>query len=189
MRLISFYLPILIISLISLSGCGHYELPLISGSKHTSSTVDVNGVNDGVSSQKVLIKRIAFPAEEYSKLQTTGNGTLQGTIAITHNGQVIPGRQTKLYLNPITSYSNQWYRESYLGGHKMSKSDPRLVNYIKVTASNNDGKFTFYAVPAGRYYVVGLVRCDDCGGKYIQVAARITVKSSGTATVRLHKAS
>jgi len=190
MRSIMFHLSVLFLLLFSLNGCSHYELPFVSGTKHqknTSGTVDVRGVNDGVNSQQVLIKRIPFPAEEYSQLKTVGNGTVQGSITITYNGQVIPGRQTKLYLNPVTSYSNQWYRESYLAGHKMSKSDPRLANYIKVTASDNSGKFAFYAVPAGRYYVVGTVRCDACGGKNIRIARKVTIGSSGTVTIRLNK--
>ena len=191
MRSIMFHLSVLFVLLFSLNGCGHYELPFVSNAKHrknTSSTVDVNGVNDGVSSQQVLIKRIPFPAEEYSQLKTVGNGTVQGNITITYNGQVIPGRQTKLYLNPVTSYSNQWYRESYLAGHKMSKSDPRLANYIKVTASDGNGKFNFYAVPAGRYYVVGTVHCADCGDKNVRIARKVTVGNSGTVTIRLNKA-
>jgi len=191
MRSIMFHLSVLFLLLFSLNGCSHYELPFVSGTNHqknTSGTVDVRGVNDGVNSQQVLIKRIPFPAEEYSQLKTAGNGTVQGNITVTYNGQVIPGRQTKLYLNPVTSYSNQWYRESYLAGHKMSKSDPRLANYIKVTASDNSGKFAFYAIPAGRYYVVGTVHCDACGGKNVRIARKVTVGSSGTVTVRLNKA-
>jgi len=176
-----------------LNGCGHYEPSFLDSAAGTQNenqdgTVDVNGVSDDVHSQSMVIKRVAFPASEYAGLKRSGNGTVKGTIAITYNGHTIPGRQTKLYLNPVTSYSNQWYRESYLGGHKMGKSDPRLFNYLKFTASNANGNFAFYGVAPGSYYVVGTVKCNDCGGKNIRIARKIRVGSSGTVTVQLNKA-
>jgi hypothetical protein len=177
--------------LLGLSGCSHIELPFFnnktSQTQDGTGTVDVNGVGNDVTSQKILIKRIAFPSDEYARLKTSGNSTIKGMIFITYNGQQITGRQTRLYLNPITSYSNQWYRESYLGGHKMKKVDKRLFNYLKFTASNSNGQFAFYSVPAGQYYVVGTVTCAQCGGKNISIARKVTVNGSNTISVDLSK--
>ena len=177
--------------LLSLSGCNHVELPFFnnktSQAQDGTSTVDVNGVGNDVTSQKIVIKRIAFPSDEYARLKTSGNSTVKGLIFVTYNGQQITGRQTRLYLNPVTSYSNQWYRESYLGGHKMEKVDKRLFNYLKFTASNSNGQFAFYGVPAGQYYVVGTVTCTQCGGKNISIARRVTVNGNNTVTVDLSK--
>ena len=172
-----------------LGGCNHIELPFFdnSTSDEQNSTIDINGIGDDVTSQKVLIKRIAFPADEYARLATTGNSTVKGTISIRYMGTSIYGSQTRLYLNPVTSYSNQWYRESYLGGHKMEKSDGKLFNYLKFTASNSNGQFAFYGVPAGQYYVVGTVTCTQCGGKHIRIARKVTVNGSNTVTVNLNK--
>jgi len=178
-----------------LGGCAHVELPIPgqSGGTHAASDsetgkVDVSGIGDGVDSQRVVIKRIAFPTDEYAQLKSMGNGTVKGTISIRVDGERIAGRQTRLYLNPVTSYSDQWYRESYLAGHKMGKSDPRLFNYLKFTASNDNGEFAFYGVPAGAYYVVGTVKCDRCSGKNIRIAKKIRVGKSGTIRVNLEKA-
>jgi hypothetical protein len=151
------------------------------------STVDVNGVGDDVTSQKIVIKRIAFPSDEYARLKTSGNSTVKGTIFVRYGDRQISGHQTRLYLNPVTSYSNQWYRESYLAGHKMEKSDSRLFNYLKFTASNNNGQFAFYGVPSGSYYVVGTVKCTECGGKNIRIARKVTVNGSNTVSVELGK--
>ena len=172
-----------------LGGCAHVELPIPGQSSKSSQTgkVDVSGIGKGVNSQQVVIKRIPFPIDEYAKLKSMGDATVKGTIAIRVNGQRIVGRQTRLYLNPVTSYSNQWYRESYLAGHKMGKSDPRLFNYLKFTASNGNGEFAFFGVPAGSYYVVGTVKCDLCGGKNIRIAKKIRVGTSGTVSVQLEK--
>ncbi len=86
---------------------------------------------------------------------------------------------TRLYLNPITSYSEQWYEESYLGGYKMQEADPRLFNYLKFTASDKNGKFAFYGVPSGSYYLIGTVKCgEECGYdsmKNIRIATKVSV--------------
>lgn len=176
---------------VALSGCNHIELPFFDhaapGEGNSTSTVDVNGVGDGVTSERVVIKRIAFPADEYARLKASGSSTVKGVIAVTYNGHQILGKETRLYLNPVTSYSRQWYRESYLGGHKMGKSDPKLFNYIKFTSSNVNGQFAFYGVPAGSYYVVGTIHCTSCGGRNIRIARKITVNGSNVATVDLSK--
>ncbi len=176
-----------------LGGCAHIELlhsrnasTMLSGDSG-STQVDVRGIGDSVSSQSIVVKRIPFPVDEYRRLKTMGNSTVKGTISITADGRHIVGRQTRLYLNPVTSYSDQWYRESYLGGHKMGKSDPRLFNYLKFTASNEKGAFAFYGVPAGDYYVVGTVACSACGGKNIRIARKIHVENDQSVTVNLNK--
>jgi len=67
---------------------------------------------------------------------------------ITINGQNVYGKNTRLYLNPVTSYSKQWYQESYISGKKLSKADPRLYNYLRFTASDSNGKFSFFEIPS-----------------------------------------
>ena len=125
------------------------------------------------------MERIAFPSSEYYRLPRTGKGTVKGTIYLKDAYEKrIVGASTRLYLNPLTSYSDQWYDESYLGGHKMTKADSRLFNYLKFTASDVNGKFAFYGVPSGSYYLIGTVKCgDECGydnGKSIRIARFFT---------------
>ncbi|HSR74550.1 MAG TPA: hypothetical protein VLL31_06865, partial [Sulfurovum sp.] len=92
------------------------------------------------------------------------------------------GGGTRLYLNPMTSYSDEWYKESYLGGKKMTKADSRLFNYLRFTAANNDGSFAFYGVPSGKYYLIGTVSCgSECGyssTKNIRLATKVEVYGS-----------
>ncbi|ADV46551.1 carboxypeptidase regulatory-like domain-containing protein [Nitratifractor salsuginis] len=181
---------------LALSGCVHQELILPnfngeSGSGTQQSTVDVSDLNTTVQSEGT-VPRIPFPQEEYNRLARTGNATVSGTIyVVTASGQRIVGKQTRLYLNPVTSYSRQWYEQSYLGGRKMDKADPRLFNYLRFTTSDATGHFAFYGVPAGRYYLIGVVRCgQECGydtPQNIRVAKEISVGSSGTVNVELSK--
>jgi hypothetical protein len=132
---------------------------------------------------KTVVQRIPFPENEYKSLATTGSATVKGKIFITTaGGNRVYGKNTRLYLNPVTSYSTQWFNESYLGGAKMSKVDPRLFNYLKFTTSDSNGNFEFLNVPSGSYYLIGVVKCGTACGydkvKNIRIAKKISVFGS-----------
>mgnify|MGYP001815512970 CR=1 FL=1 len=133
--------------------------------------------------EEYKIERIAFPVSEYNRLPRTGKGTVKGSIYVTdaYDRRVV-GKSTRLYLNPVTSYSEQWYEESYVGGYKMQKADSRLFNYLRFTASDKSGKFAFFGVPSGSYYLIGTVKCgDECGYdgmKNIRIATKVTVRGN-----------
>lgn len=134
-------------------------------------------------SQANKIARIGFPVSEYSRLGRMGKGTIKGSIYVRdlYDRKVL-GESTRLYLNPITSYSKQWYEESYLGGYQMQEADPRLFNYLRFTASDKNGRFAFYGVPSGSYYLIGTVKCgEECGYdslKNIRIATRVQVRGN-----------
>jgi len=134
-------------------------------------------------SMESVVKRIPFPIGEYNRLARMGKGTVKGTIYVSdYSGKKIPGKGTRLYLNPATSYSDQWYRESYIGGQKMEKADSRLFNYLRFTASDTEGNFAFYGVPTGSYYLIGTVKCGtECGydtPKSIRIAKKISIQGN-----------
>ena len=136
--------------------------------------------------------RIPFPTSEYHGLARTGKGTISGTIYVNDTyGKRIVGTGTRLYLNPVTSYSNQWYSASYIGGAKMQKADSKLFNYLRFTASDTNGKFAFYGVPSGSYYLIGTVKCGtECGydtPKSIRIATRVSVSGNNIVTQDLSK--
>ena len=141
---------------------------------------------------RTLVQRNAFPDSEYNSLAKIGKATVSGHIYINgSNGSKVYGRQTRLYLNPVTSYSTQWYKKSYLGGAKMSKVDSRLFNYLKFTTSDSNGKFEFLNIPSGSYYLIGVVKCGkQCGYssiKSIRIAKKISVFGSNGIDVDLSK--
>ncbi len=160
-------------------------------------SVDGNSTDANLTSEMPLenggrMERIDFPVEEYKHIRKIGRSTVSGAVYLSNSytSDKVMGQKVKLYLNPVTSYSEQWYQESYLGGYKMSKSDPRLYNYLKFTMSNADGKFNFFGVPSGQYYLVGTMKCGaECGfseNKVIRLAKEITV-GRGTTHVDLMK--
>ena len=151
--------------------------------------IDISDLDENLTETETIIteempeqkmERITFPVEEYNRLPRTGKGTVKGAIYVkdAYNKRV-PGAGTRLYLNPVTSYSDQWYKESYIGGYKMEKPDPRLFNYLRFTAADSSGNFAFYGVPSGRYYLIGTVTCStECGyssPKSIRIATQVSV--------------
>jgi len=177
-----------------LSGCVQRELVIStqgSGQDSWSSEedVDISDLDSNLTEEETMIteemsgekmERITFPVSEYNRLARTGKGTVKGSIYVTDAyGKRVVGAGTRLYLNPKTSYSDQWYSESYLGGYKMEKADSRLFNYLRFTAANSEGKFAFYGVPSGKYYLIGTVKCGmECGydsPKNIRIATQVSV--------------
>jgi hypothetical protein len=141
---------------------------------------------------KTVIQRIPFPENEYKSLPKTGKATIAGKIyLVTPSGDKIYGSKARLYLNPVTSYSTQWYKESYLGGAKMSKVDPRLFNYIRFSASDDNGDFEFLNVPSGSYYLIGIIECSkECGfknKKIIRVVEKVSVLGNEIKNIELSK--
>jgi hypothetical protein len=140
--------------------------------------VSVNTEPKKITNKK--LKRVRFPASEYHALARTGKGTVKGSIYVKDlYGEKVFGSGTRLYLNPKTSYSKQWYKKSYLGGRKLEKADSRLFNYLKFTAADAEGAFAFYGVPSGSYYLIGTVKCaEQCGyenEQSIRIAKKVSI--------------
>ncbi|MDQ7046651.1 MAG: carboxypeptidase regulatory-like domain-containing protein [Sulfurovum sp.] len=197
-------LSLTLLTLSVLTGCTRSRLSS-KNSAHNSSNnnqswadqtnvddVDISDLDENLKESEMMmtesgqvqkIARINFPSSEYNRLARTGKGTVRGTIYLKDSYEKgILGANTRLYLNPLTSYSKQWYKESYLGGAKMTKADSRLFNYLKFTASDENGKFAFYGVPSGSYYLIGTVKCgQECGygnDKNIRIARKVTIEGN-----------
>ena len=187
---------IIFILLSLLTGCVSRDISLRplqqNQNPYNVNDVDMSDLDENLTESEMMMteegedekmERIEFPTSEYYSLPRSGRGTIKGTIYITDNyDSRVLGAGTRLYLNPITSYSKQWYIESYLGGNRMQKADSRLFNYLKFTAANTNGKFAFYGVPNGSYYLIGTVKCgEQCGyanEKSIRIATRVSVRGN-----------
>ncbi len=184
------------VMLLLFTGCVEREIAISPksglnawGEKTNVDDVDISDLDGDLTESETMItedmgteklKRIAFPTSEYYRLARIGKGTVKGSIYVQDGyNQKIMGAGTRLYLNPTTSYSDQWYRKSYIDGYKMEEADSRLFNYLRFTAANSDGKFAFYGVPSGSYYLIGTVKCGtECGyntPKNIRIATKVSV--------------
>ena len=104
--------------------------------------------------QQQIVPRAPFPIAEYESLPTSGSGTLTGQVFMrTVGGDVKYGAGSDVYILPVTSYSTQWYTESYLGGQVLGAPDPRAEKGMKLTQADGTGYFKFTDVPPGKYYL------------------------------------
>jgi hypothetical protein len=139
------------------------------------------------------VARIPFPEEEYAALPKTGTGIVKGQAFLrTRGGDVKTAAGSEMRLNPVTSYSQQWYSvnyEAYLlrqgtAGPVLGPPDPRLAKYILLTTGDGEGRFEFKNVPPGDYYLVTEVwwEAPAGSGAYLvrqggPIVKRITVKN------------
>jgi len=182
-------------------GCIQRPLPQLPGepspkywsSEEESENIDISDLDKNMTESGSVIEggvvqRIPFPTDEYRKIprvDARGHGVIKGRIYVLNDyGEKVYGRNTRLYLNPKSSYSDQWYEESFLGGNKMSKADNRLFNYLRFTTSDANGNYAFYGVPSGTYYLIGVVTCGQTCGytqpRNIRLATLVTVNGKET---------
>jgi hypothetical protein len=103
-------------------------------------------------------QRITFPVSEYNSLNREGTGIVNGQAFLkTRGGDVKTAAGEEVLLNPVTSYSNQWYKVAYTGNKPITEPDPRYWNYVRKEIADADGRFTFKNVPPGDYYLTTTV--------------------------------
>lgn len=99
-----------------------------------------------------------FPVAEYSSLAHSGTGTVEGQVFMkTVGGDVKYGAGSEVILNPVTSYSEQWYDASYDLHRPMSPADSRQAQYVLTIQADGSGNFKFSNVPPGKYFVTSSV--------------------------------
>ena len=141
---------------------------------------EVSKISDG----KMHVKRIPFPLDEYKTLPVKGSATIRGQAFIkTKGGDLKFAGGKEVLLNPVTSYSLQWWETAYLNNKLMEDPDSKIYDYIKKQIADGSGKFEFNKVPAGEYIIATKVTWQtspgDSGSMVRQgghVAKRIVVK-------------
>lgn len=104
------------------------------------------------------VARMAFPEAEYAALPKTGTGTVKGQAFMkTRGGDVKTAAGNTVMLNPVTSYSIEWYEKSYLTGKKITQADSRINPHCIVKTADAGGNFTFKNVPPGEYFITTVV--------------------------------
>jgi hypothetical protein len=111
----------------------------------------------GCAAQQPIV-RIPFPEAEYAALPKTGTGVVRGQAFLkTRGGDVKLGAGNRIVLNPVTSYSQQWYQTIYEQGKPIEEPDLRVQQYLRETTGDAEGRFEFKDVPPGDYFVITVV--------------------------------
>lgn len=102
--------------------------------------------------------RISFPIEEYQNMpkasEKMGTAIIKGQAFLkTKGGDVKLAAGNQIELNPVTSYSNQWYNIVYLNDEQLKDPDARVFDYIYKTQADAGGNFKFTKIPSGKYYL------------------------------------
>lgn len=125
------------------------------------------------------ISRITFPEHEYQGLVKSGTAIVKGQAFLkTRGGDVKMAAGNEIILNPVTSYSNEWYEKEYIQGKPLVEADSRLWKYVIKTVADGSGRFTFKNVPAGQYYVTTRVTWEAATGYHgaLQVQGSVVTK-------------
>lgn len=115
-------------------------------------------------------QRIPFNESEYVGSPNSGETIVTGKIFLTDQlKQTQVGSGCEVRLEPVTSYSNQWFEVSYRNNRPLAAADPRYGKYVLTSTADNKGNFTFEKVAAGEYYLSGLVkwRAATCSGNVV----------------------
>ena len=126
-----------------------------------------------------------FPEDEYKALAKVGNAVVNGQAFLkTRGGDVKTAAGNEVVLNPVTSYSLEWYEKSYVPGMPMVSADSRIEAFIRKQIADGNGRFTFKNVPPGEYFVTTKVIWEAPTGYQgsLQrqggwITKRVTVKS------------
>jgi hypothetical protein len=141
-----------------------------------------------------LVERQAqFIESEYAPYAGEGTATICGQAVIqTQRGEFKYGAGNETYLNPVTSYSTEWYTVSVIGGRSLTKANRKVLAYNRATRADSEGKFCFENIPSGDYYltcpVVWVYGANSA--KMVSMAyAKITVKDGETVNAVLTRRS
>jgi len=103
----------------------------------------------------VIHPRLAtFNEAEYKQYAGEGTATIHGEAFLkTRGGDVKKAAGNPVYLNPVTTYSTEWYERAILAGEPLELADPRAIPFHRKTIADSEGRFEFTGLPAGEYYL------------------------------------
>jgi hypothetical protein len=99
-----------------------------------------------------------FIEAEYAAYKGDGKSTISGQAFLkTRGGDVKYGAGNQVHLNPVTSYSTEWFERGIVGNEPLEKPDDRINPYHRTTVADGFGNFAFEHLPPGQYYVACLI--------------------------------
>lgn len=105
-------------------------------------------------SPEVYNRKAKFIDSEYTPYGVPGTSTITGQAFLkTRGGDVKFGAGCVIWLNPVTTYSKEWYEKSVIKGYMLSEADPQTEKYHWETIADGFGNFEFKNLPAGNYYI------------------------------------
>lgn len=130
-----------------------------------------------------VARKAQFNEAEYEHYATAGKAVIAGKACFTlADGAEKCFAGVDVFINPVTTYSTEWYERGWAGREFLANPDVRAVKYNKKVRTDKDGSYRFENLPAGSYYV-GAVVCEPAAkdAKECQItryAAKVKMKNS-----------
>ena len=95
-----------------------------------------------------------FNETEYAPFAQAGSATITGQAFLkTRGGDVKLGAGDTVYLNPVTTYSIEWFNVNAISQLPITEGDPRAAKYHKQTVADGSGHFKFSNLAPGEYFL------------------------------------
>jgi len=132
--------------------------------------------------------RVPFPAAELAGLPLKGDNTVTGRVfLIDQLEEEQIGAGLEVTLEPVSSYSDQWYEVAYLANRSLRKADPRYANYVLRVEADEQGIYKFNNVAPGDYYLStpflwAAITCSaNIAKTEVMISKKISIKESDSA--------
>lgn len=127
-------------------------------------------------------RRATYSPEEYQRFRSDGSGVIEGqAFLVTIGGDVKVGAGREVWLNPVTTYSTEWYERGVIAYETLEPA-PAEVPPPRTTVADGEGRFRFERLPAGDYYLA--CRIDWAVSQYSMAGgvahAKVTVVDGQT---------
>jgi hypothetical protein len=128
-----------------------------------------------------------FIEDEYAPYGEAGTSTIVGQAFVTaEDGETKYGAGSAIYLNPVTTYSTEWFEVGILQGKHLSEADSRVWRFHREATADEMGRFKFTGLAAGEYYLATAINWEVAGKKTgVLVGAKVEVGEGETAEVTL----
>ena len=120
--------------------------------------------------------------DEYAPYEKGGSAVIEGDLCFTlEDGVKKCFDRAQVFINPVTSYSDEWYHRGWAGREALKAPDERAVKSNKMTLSDKDGKYKFEGLASGSYYVGAIVcvpkKSTDKNCVLSRYAAKVSMKN------------
>ena len=138
---------------------------------------------------KLAERKAPFIESEYAPYAGTGHAIIEGNACFElADGTTKCFENANVFINPVTTYSDEWYNRGWAGKEALAKADERAIAYNKMIKSGKDGAFKFEGLKPGSYYVGAMVCLPDAKDSKkcacTRYASKVTMKNRVKTTLK-----
>jgi hypothetical protein len=107
-------------------------------------------------------RQASFDPGEYAAYAGPGTASVEGQVSFATPDAVKSGRSgcREVWLDPVTTYSSEWFEREILNNESLSNADSRALTYRRTVQPDGTGFFRFERLPAGSYFIACRVQFD-----------------------------